>query len=156
MSTETHNHAAGAHQDEMVHAHDHTKWFIGTICALFVLTAITVYAATFDFGSNFINLMIAMAIATMKASLVAMFFMHLFWEKGMNAIIFLSSLFFVGVFMVFTFIDVDSRAHLEAATPDPGVPAGIEPAPIPMYVVQPTANGENGHATEEAKPEAAH
>jgi cytochrome c oxidase subunit 4 len=154
MSTETHNHAANGHQDEVVHAHDHTKWYVGTICALFVLTAITVYAANFHFGSNFINLMIAMAIATVKASLVAAFFMHLFWERGLNALIFVSTIFFVAVFMSFTFLDVESREHLEAATPAEGVAAGIEPAPIPLYVVQPPANGS--HGAEEAKPEAAH
>ena len=132
---------------EETHTHDHTKWYIGTIIALFFLTAVTVFVAGIDFGSNFVNLMIAMAIATVKASLVVLFFMHLRWEKGMNAIVFLSSIFFVGVFMVFTFMDINTRVHIEAAGPtEPGASAGYEPIPMPMYV----GNVSNGSA--EASP----
>jgi len=128
---------------EETHTHDHTKWYIGTIIALFILTAITVYVAGFDFGSNFINLMIAMAIATVKASLVALFFMHLRWEKGMNAIVFLSSIFFVAVFMIFIFIDINTRENIEAAGPsEPGASAGFEPKPIPLYVKEGASSGE--------------
>jgi cytochrome c oxidase subunit IV len=120
---------------EETHTHDHTKWYIGTIIALFILTAITVYVAGFDFGSNFVNLMIAMAIATVKASLVVLFFMHLRWEKGINAIVFLSSIFFVGVFMVFTFLDINTRVAIEPVGPtEPGASEGFTPAPMPMYV----------------------
>lgn len=128
---------------EETHTHDHTKWYIGTIIALFVLTAITVWIAAFDFGSNFVNLMIAMAIATVKASLVVLFFMHLRWEKGMNAIVFLSSVFFVGVFMLFTFLDINSREYVEASAPsEPGASAGFEPSPMPLYVKPPAGAGE--------------
>lgn len=139
---------------EETHTHDHTNWYIGTIIALFVLTAITVWIAAFDFGSNFVNLMIAMAIATVKATLVVLFFMHLRWEKGMNALVFLSSVFFVGVFMLFTFLDINSRVHIEAAGPsEPGASAGFEPSPMPLYVSQPAGGGESGAA---ATGEAAH
>lgn len=139
---------------EETHTHDHTRYYIGTILALFVLTAITVIVARFDFGSNFVNLMIAMAIATVKASLVVLFFMHLRWEKGMNAIVFLSSVFFVGVFMVFTFLDINSRVPVEATQPsEPGVSAGYEPSPLPMYVGKaPSASG--GGAAEAGPAEA--
>ena len=139
-----------AHGEEL-HTHDHTKWYIANILALFVLTAITVFAASINFGSNTINLIIAMAIATVKASLVALIFMHLLWEKGMNAIIFLSSLFFVALFISFTFFDLETRAKIEPTTPsEPGVSAGYEPAPLPMYVVPPkgasgTKPGEAAH-----------
>ncbi len=146
---------------EETHTHDHTKYYIATIIALFVLTAVTVFVAGIDFGSNFVNLMIAMAIATVKASLVVLFFMHLRWEKGMNAIVFLSSVFFVGVFMVFTFIDINSRVLIEASAPtEPGASAGFEPTPMPMYVGntaaasdQATPTPEAGSATGEAAPQ---
>jgi cytochrome c oxidase subunit IV len=140
---------------EETHTHDHTKYYIATIIALFILTAITVYVAGFDFGSNFVNLMIAMAIATVKASLVALFFMHLRWEKGMNAIVFLSSIFFVGVFMIFIFIDINSRENIEAAGPaEPGASAGFEPKPMPLYVNEGSTSG-NGEAAAETDGEAA-
>ncbi|MDZ7638159.1 MAG: cytochrome C oxidase subunit IV family protein [Bryobacterales bacterium] len=138
MSLEKQTMEGMRHHGEETHTHDHTKWYIGTIIALFLLTAVTVLAAGVDFGSNTTNLIIAMVIATVKASLVALFFMHLRWEKGMNAIIFLSSIFFVGVFMIFTLFDINTRAKIEAAGPsEPGAAAGYEPPPLPMYVREP-------------------
>lgn len=136
---------------EETHTHDHTRYYIGTIIALFILTAITVFVAGIDFGSNFVNLMIAMSIATVKATLVVLFFMHLRWEKGMNAIVFLSSIFFVGVFMVFTFLDINTRVRVEAIGPtEPGASAGYEPSPMPMYVGKtPAAEGEPAPAPAE-------
>jgi cytochrome c oxidase subunit 4 len=141
------------HHGEETHTHDHTRYYIATILGLFVLTGITVVVAGFDFGSNFVNLMIAMAIATVKASLVVLFFMHLRWEKGMNAIVFLSSVFFVGVFMVFIFLDINSRVVVEANRPtEPGASAGYEPAPLPMYVGKtPAATETTAPAEAEAK-----
>ena len=56
--------------------------------ALLVLTVVTVGASTIDFGSGMTNVIIAMLIASIKASLVALFFMHLRWDKPINAIIF--------------------------------------------------------------------
>ena len=145
---------------EETHTHDHTKWYIATIIALFFLTGITVFAASINFGSNTTNLFIAMAIATVKASLVVMFFMHLRWEKGMNAVVFLSSIFFVGIFMTFTFFDINTRANIEPVGPtEPGVSAGYGPSPIPTYVVEPkkTEGGEHGAAESHApEGEAAH
>jgi len=50
-----------------------------TFVCLIVLTVITVWAASKDFGV--LNLAIAMGIATVKAALVTLFFMHLQWES---------------------------------------------------------------------------
>lgn len=144
---------------EETHTHNHTKWYIGTIIALFFLTAITVLAAGINFGSNTTNLIIAMAIATVKASLVVMFFMHIRWEKGMNAIVFLSSIFFVGIFFTFTLLDINTRAKVEPVGPsEPGASAGYEPPPLPKYVVEPKKPAGEAEPAGEAKPagEAAH
>lgn len=159
MSVENEPMESIPHHGEEVHTHNHTKWYVANILALFVLTGITVLAAGINFGSNTVNLMIAMAIATVKASLVALIFMHLLWEKGMNAVIFLSSLFFVALFMSFTFFDVETRAKIEPATPsEPGVSAGYEPAALPMYVVAPKgeAGTEHGAASKPAEGQTAH
>jgi len=56
---------------------------------LLVLTVITVVVAGFDIG-NF-NLGVAMAIATVKASLVLLYFMHMRYDRPMNAIVFVSA-----------------------------------------------------------------
>jgi hypothetical protein len=55
------------------------------------------------------NVIIAMAIATTKASLVCLYFMHLKYDKKFNSIAFLSSLIFLGLFLAFTLLDINTR-----------------------------------------------
>lgn len=87
--------------------HDHTKLYAGTLLTLLVLTGITVAASYFDFGSA--NVVVAMFIATVKASLVALIFMHLKDDKPVNAVIFCGSMVFLSIFLGFCMLDVDSR-----------------------------------------------
>lgn len=51
--------------------------------ALLVLTGVTVGVSYIDWGSTLINVIIALAIATVKASLVILYFMHLKYEGKM-------------------------------------------------------------------------
>jgi cytochrome c oxidase subunit 4 len=108
--------AASSHDshDETTHTHDHTKTYLKVILALMFLTGITVWAAGINWGSPTANLVIALTIATAKASLVALFFMHLKYESGFNAMVFCSSLFFLSVFLTFTFLDVTTRDPVES------------------------------------------
>ncbi|MBM3784730.1 MAG: hypothetical protein FJW30_10245 [Acidobacteria bacterium] len=92
------------------HAHTHSAMpYVITLGALLVLTGVTVGAAYVNFGSPTINIVIAMFIATCKATLVALFFMHLRHDKPLNAIIFVSSLIFLAIFLAFPLIDIGSR-----------------------------------------------
>jgi cytochrome c oxidase subunit IV len=50
---------------------------------------------------------LSLTIATVKAGLVIAFFMHLVWDKPLNAIIILGSLIFVALFLGFTMMDAD-------------------------------------------------
>ncbi|MCS6983937.1 MAG: cytochrome C oxidase subunit IV family protein [Leptospiraceae bacterium] len=59
----------------------HVKEMALTLAALLILTVITVWAAHVNFGSLAINIVIAVLIATIKVSLVMLFFMHLRWEN---------------------------------------------------------------------------
>ncbi|HEX3034052.1 MAG TPA: cytochrome C oxidase subunit IV family protein [Thermodesulfobacteriota bacterium] len=65
-----------------VHEHDEHhvgyKTYIIIFIALIILTAITVYVSYFNFGV--FNIVIALVIASLKASLVALWFMHLKFE----------------------------------------------------------------------------
>jgi cytochrome c oxidase subunit 4 len=70
---------------------------------LMVLTVVTVAATWVDLGR--LNLLLAMVIATVKASLVALFFMHLRWDKPFNAVVFIGSLFFVMLLVVLALLD---------------------------------------------------
>lgn len=71
--------------------------------ALTILTIITVAQASFDFGT--FDVWIVMFIATVKAALVAFFFMHLAWDKPFNILLFFGSFVFVGLFVIFTLGD---------------------------------------------------
>ena len=93
---------------EQAHSSSSTIYLV-ILGALLVLTCITVGAAYVNFGSSSINLMIAVIIATIKATLVAMFFMHLRHDPPLNAIIFSSSLIFLAIFLLFPLIDIQSR-----------------------------------------------
>ncbi|MCX6598348.1 MAG: cytochrome C oxidase subunit IV family protein [Acidobacteria bacterium] len=127
-STTSGGHAAGHHD----HSND-WKLYLGILLALLVLTVVTVAAASFDFGSA--NVIIAVLIATCKATLVALFFMHLRHDSPVNAIIFLSSLLFLSFLLILCIIDIGSRIEPKPANwkgPSPGL---ISPADLDKPVV---------------------
>ena len=64
--------------------------------SLVLLTWLTVTATYVDLGRY--ALLVALGIATVKATVVALFFMHLRWEKPFNAIVFLTAILFLGLF----------------------------------------------------------
>lgn len=99
--------------------------------ALLVLTVITVIAAGFDFGSA--NVVIALGIATIKATLVALFFMHLAHDKPINAVIAVSGFLFLGIMLTFCLIDIDTREDLKPSTlkSAPVKPAAAAPVAAP-------------------------
>jgi cytochrome c oxidase subunit IV len=82
------------------------KLLLAVFGGLVVLTGVTVAATWVDLGAG--NLWLAMAIATLKAALVALFFMHLRWDRPINAIIFLGALLFVTLFVGMLLTDTSS------------------------------------------------
>jgi len=101
--------ASGAHTDAPAHKHEHVghvvslKILLAVFSALTILTVITVAASEVNFGE--FNLVVAMVIAVIKASLVVLFFMHLFWDRPFNAIVFVGCLIFVGLFISLALLD---------------------------------------------------
>ena len=82
--------------------HDHgdaAKLYLRTLLLLLVLTVITVGASYIDFGAG--NIVIALFIASIKATLVALFFMHLRYDKPVNAVIASTGFLFLGIFLMF-------------------------------------------------------
>ncbi len=97
-------------------AHESAVKTYGKVLGTLVgLTVVTVVAAGIDFGSG--NVVIALVIATVKASLVALFFMHLLHEKAMNSIIFVSGLVFLGIFLMLSMLDTGTRDAIRPANP---------------------------------------
>ena len=110
------------------HAHHHItplKVYLGIGATLLVMTAVTVAVAAIDFGPA--NILIAMLIAGFKASLVAFFFMHLWYDNKLYFLIFFSSLAFLAVFIGLTMFDTERRAELDRIKDGP-----IEPKAIMM------------------------
>lgn len=90
--------------------HEHSiplKVYFNVLFALMILTVITVAAARVDFGS--LNTIIALAIASVKATLVLGYFMHLKYDDKIYWVIFGTSVFFLIVLFFFSELDIVTR-----------------------------------------------
>jgi cytochrome c oxidase subunit IV len=74
---------------------------------LLCFTALTVFTGRLDLGGA--NLPIALLIATVKATLVVLFFMHMTEAPGANRLVFVVSLLFSIVLLVGVFGDLWTR-----------------------------------------------
>src|SRR5689334_2498101 len=104
MSSETKD---DAHYDDEHHGIAHVasmKVLLGTWIALMILTGVTVGATKIDFGGS-MNLAIAMAIAVTKATLVVLFFMHLFYDKLFHSVLIVGGVLAAALFVGFTLMD---------------------------------------------------
>src|SRR5213078_2211772 len=84
------------------HIAKHVKVYITVFIALLVGTLLTVGMYYFHFNSVAVTITIALFIATIKASLVAGFFMHLISEKKAIYAILLATVFFFAGMMYLT------------------------------------------------------
>ena len=74
---------------------------------LMLLTGITVVVAFLDLG--FLNTPIALIIATIKATLVILYFMHVRHSTRLTWVVVIVSFLFVGILFVLTFSDYLTR-----------------------------------------------
>ncbi len=103
METSTEPHASTAHaQGALAHVLP-ARALLAVFGALLVLTVVTVRAADYDLGSW--GPLTAIAIATVKAALVALYFMHLRYDHPFNALVFVVGLAFLGLFLAITLLD---------------------------------------------------
>ena len=77
------------------------------LMALLVLTGITIGVSFVDLGS--LNVWVALIIASIKGSLVLMFFMHMKYEGKVLVLSFIGTIFFLTIMISFTFWDVAFR-----------------------------------------------
>ena len=75
--------------------------------ALIGLTALTVYTASLNFGSW--NLPVALVIASTKAVLVILFFMHVIESDGLTRFLIVASVIWLLLLLGVTFSDYISR-----------------------------------------------
>jgi len=71
---------------------------VGVWVALMAFTGLTVFVAGLHLGAQ-LSFTVAMIIATIKAGLVMAIFMHLWWDKRLNLLVFLGSFLFVMLFI---------------------------------------------------------
>ncbi|MGD0089547.1 MAG: cytochrome C oxidase subunit IV family protein [Planctomycetota bacterium] len=84
-------------------------WLLAVWAALLGLTAATVVASRIDLGA--MNVWIALGIATVKAVLVLLFFMHMLYERPINFVVLCTALLFVFLFIGFVLMDTGAYNH---------------------------------------------
>ena len=97
--------AAGPASDHGHGPHVVPPWLLLTVFGgLLLLTFLTVGVTYFDFGRT-VNVWVALGIAVAKATLVALFFMHLRWDSPFNGLVCMVAFFFVALFIGITVLD---------------------------------------------------
>jgi cytochrome c oxidase subunit 4 len=86
------------------------KLYFGIFFALLVLTAVTTSVAFVDLG-NF-NIVVAMLIAGLKASLVILFFMHVKFSTKITKMFVIAGFFWLFLMMAITMTDYLTRDWL--------------------------------------------
>lgn len=84
-----------------------TKVCIKVWLALMILTAITVGVAEVDLG--LFHVLVAMLVATIKAGIVILWFMHIKYEGAFIRLMVFIAFFILSIFLSFTFFDVAYR-----------------------------------------------
>ena len=129
-----------SHIEEHSHHVDHAKLYIAVLMALLCLTVVTVGASYIDLGPA--NIVVAIVIATIKASLVGLFFMHLAFDKPINAMVLVAGFMFLSLLLSFCLLDIDNRSHIAPTNkmvpkasgimpPEPGAKPAAPGAPKP-------------------------
>lgn len=79
------------------------RLLVGVLALLLLLTVATVAVTLVDLGS--MNIVAALAIAVVKAALVLLYFMHLRWDRPFHALVIISALAFVMLFVALALLD---------------------------------------------------
>jgi cytochrome c oxidase subunit IV len=87
------------------------KIYVAVFLALMVLTVTTVYAATVDLNAVYpgLNVIVALVIATCKAVLVVLFFMHAKYSTRRTQLIIICGVFWLAIMLSMTLGDYASR-----------------------------------------------
>jgi cytochrome c oxidase subunit 4 len=84
------------------------KTYLSVFLILLVGTFLTVVAAFYDFPGQ-LNTIVAMTIASAKATVVVLYFMHVRYSSRLIWVIVASALFWMGILFALTFSDYWTR-----------------------------------------------
>ncbi|HEV2022108.1 MAG TPA: cytochrome C oxidase subunit IV family protein [Terriglobales bacterium] len=93
--------------------------YYGIFAALMMLTLLTVWIAFQDVDTHFwglhvaLNPVIALAIATTKALLVILYFMHVRYSSKLTKVTVLAGFFWLGILLIMTMGDYISRSWIK-------------------------------------------
>jgi len=82
--------------------------YLGIILTLLALTGLTIWVATVDLGP--LNVVLALVIATLKAALVVLYFMHARYSPGRTRLVIVAGLFWLAILLVMTLADYLTRS----------------------------------------------
>lgn len=116
------------HAHHIVSAKTYTIVFI----VLLILTVLTVAVAYYNFG-GLINLVLALGIATVKATVVAMWFMHVRYSGRLVQLTIVASLLFLLLLIFGTLMDVWTRTTVTPAgySEESAVSVGVDSGAAP-------------------------
>ena len=83
------------------------KIYIGIFLTLMVMTGITVAVAYVNLGE--FNKVVALGIASFKATLVVLYFMHVKYQSRLTKLVIVTGFFFLAILLGMTMIDYSSR-----------------------------------------------
>jgi cytochrome c oxidase subunit 4 len=83
------------------------KVYVGIFLSLMVLTAATVVAAYVNLGP--FNIVIALAIASVKATLVVLYFMHARYSPNRTHLVIIAAVFWLAIMLALTLSDYVTR-----------------------------------------------
>jgi cytochrome c oxidase subunit IV len=88
------------------------RMYILIFTALVILTVTTVYAATVDLNEHYagLNVIVALVIATCKALLVVLFFMHAKYSSKRTQLIIIAGVFWLATMLFLTLGDYATRS----------------------------------------------
>jgi cytochrome c oxidase subunit 4 len=145
MATTTHTrhdyHPAGTPDLPEEHSateHVSLATYLVVFAALMVLLIITV-AVAFYVHAGDLNLIIALVIATIKAALVVLFFMHVKYASRLTKIFVCAAFLWLAILFAFTFADYVSRNW------QPNSRGWVEQAGAPVEIPGSSAVSSAGH-----------
>jgi cytochrome c oxidase subunit 4 len=86
------------------------KQYAMVFAILMLLTLATTAIGMIDLGR--LNVVVALVIATIKALLVVLFFMHIYWSSKLNKLVVVSGVAWLALLLWLTLTDVFSRGWL--------------------------------------------
>ena len=87
------------------------KTYLTIFGALMVGTALTVYVAQFNFARIFgpLNIIIALTVASIKATLVILYFMHVKYSTKLTKVVIGAGIFWFAILIIMTITDYRAR-----------------------------------------------